>query len=139
MMEPAELPPMQDIATKRPEWALTGANGRDPNVISSINMGAQNLETYNLHLQSKLKEIEQASELRYEAHQLDDADFAIIAFGTASRASPNRRQNAQGVRFKRRAFPPDHSLAVSREATFRAGRRVKGILVVEMNAGPDAA
>ncbi len=38
MMEPAEMPPMRPVRTiaERPAWALTGAKGREPNMISSI-------------------------------------------------------------------------------------------------------
>ena len=42
MMEPAELPPMQELRQERPSWALTGAQGRERNVISSLFMGRRN-------------------------------------------------------------------------------------------------
>lgn len=135
MMEPAELPPMQDVPPKRPDWALTGANGRDPNVISSINMGAQNLETYNLHLQSKLREIELASETRYEAHQLDDADFAIIAFGTASRASQTAVKMLRESGLRGGLFRPITLWPFPEKHLSELAESVQGILVVEMNSG----
>jgi len=47
MMEPAELPPMRDLRQERPSWALTGAKEREPNLISSIYLGADNLDMFN--------------------------------------------------------------------------------------------
>jgi 2-oxoglutarate/2-oxoacid ferredoxin oxidoreductase subunit alpha len=41
MMEPAELPPMQELNHERPSWALTGAQGRPSNPISSIYLKAE--------------------------------------------------------------------------------------------------
>jgi len=53
MMEPAELPPMRPVRPpeERPTWALTGAKGRRHNVITSLYLGAENLERANLRLQ----------------------------------------------------------------------------------------
>lgn len=44
MMEPAELPPMRPVRTEWPSWALTGAKGREKNVITSIYLGGENLD-----------------------------------------------------------------------------------------------
>jgi len=45
MMEPAELPPMRPVRSpeERADWALTGADGREPNTITSLYLGAENL------------------------------------------------------------------------------------------------
>src|SRR3990170_1807201 len=36
MMEPAELPPMQDMRTDFPDWAVRGAKNRERRILSSI-------------------------------------------------------------------------------------------------------
>ncbi|MFN2105820.1 MAG: 3-methyl-2-oxobutanoate dehydrogenase subunit VorB [Candidatus Promineifilaceae bacterium] len=135
MMEPAKLPPMQDLAHDRPEWALTGAKGRDHNIITSINLGAQKLEAYNQHLQEKLRHIEQAGELRYQEYLLDDADLVIVAFGTASRASQTALKMLREEGFKVGMLRPITLWPFPEKELFELAKGVKGILVVEMNAG----
>ena len=135
MMEPAELPPMRDLPTGRPGWALTGANGRVPNVISSIKMGAQTNEAYNMHLQAKLREIEQAGELRYEAYQLLDAEVAIVAFGTASRVAQSALNTLRESGAKVGLFRPITLWPFPEEQLFELAQQVDVFLVVEMNAG----
>ena len=87
MMEPAELPEMRPLPEKRPAWAVTGAKGRPHNVISSLFMGAEQLEEMNIQLQAKLRLIEQAGEVRYESFEVDDAEIVVVAFGTAARVA----------------------------------------------------
>jgi 2-oxoglutarate ferredoxin oxidoreductase subunit alpha len=135
MMEPAELPPMRDLPSSRPEWAVTGADGRDHNVISSINMGAENLEAYNLYLQKKLRGIQMAGETRHEEFLLDDAEFAIVAFGTASRASLSAIKILRESGIKIGLLRPITLWPFPEKPILELAERVKGILVVEMNAG----
>src|SRR5690606_23619728 len=59
MMEPAELPPMRPLRKVKGDWALTGADGRDPRFITSLQLGAQEMEAVNLRLQAKLETIRQ--------------------------------------------------------------------------------
>lgn len=135
MMEPAVLPPMREIPSKRADWSLTGAKGRTPNVISSIQLGAQNLEAYNRHLQTKLLTIEQAGEVRYEAIRLDDAELAIVAFGTASRAAQSAVKMLRDSGVKVGLLRPITLWPFPEKALLDLAESVKGILVVEMNAG----
>ncbi|HMK08181.1 MAG TPA: 3-methyl-2-oxobutanoate dehydrogenase subunit VorB, partial [Anaerolineales bacterium] len=101
MMEPAELPPMRPVRTagQRPSWALTGADGRRPNVISSIYIDPVVEETFNRKLMAKQAEIE-ANEVRFREFLLEDAEFAVVAFGTAGRISQSaiRAAREEGIR-----------------------------------------
>jgi 2-oxoglutarate ferredoxin oxidoreductase subunit alpha len=132
MMEPAELPPMQEPRTTRPDWALTGAKGRKKNIITSLYLGGDALEKANQRLQAKINRIK-AQEVRYEELLADDAEILIVAFGTAGRIAKTaiREARRQGVRvgllrpITLFPFPPLHKLS----------QRVKSILVVEMSAG----
>jgi 2-oxoglutarate ferredoxin oxidoreductase subunit alpha len=135
MMEPAELPPMREITIDRPDWSLTGANGRKHNVITSINLGAKNLEDYNLHLQKKLQQIKLAKEMRYEAVELENADYAIVSFGTASRASLTAIKMLREAGIKIGLLRPITLWPFPEKKLFELADQVKGILVVEMNAG----
>ncbi len=135
MMEPAELPAMRDIPLERPSWSLTGADSREPNVVSSIQMGAHNLELHSHHIQAKLRDIEQSDVLRYEAYRLNDADFALAAFGTASRAAATAVNQLRDAGIRAGLLRPITLWPFPERAFCELADQVKGILVVEMNAG----
>ncbi|UCC51130.1 MAG: 3-methyl-2-oxobutanoate dehydrogenase subunit VorB [Anaerolineaceae bacterium] len=135
MMEPATLPPMRELPEKRPEWSLTGAMGRDTNLISSIHLGAEKLERYNLELQAKLRKIQLNNEVIYAEQDTDDAEIVLVAFGTAGRVAHtvvNRlRQKGVPVGLLR----PITLWPFPRKQLAKIGEKVRGFLVVEMNAG----
>jgi 2-oxoglutarate ferredoxin oxidoreductase subunit alpha len=138
MMEPVEMPPMRDVESASPEWALTGlgANGveREPRVITSLELEPEELEKHNLHLQEKLARIA-ATEARWEEYLTDDAELLVVAFGTVARIARSavRQARAQGLRVG--LFRPI-SLWPFPEAALRAATsRVGSVLVTEMNAG----
>jgi 2-oxoglutarate ferredoxin oxidoreductase subunit alpha len=85
MMEPVEI---KQPETRRnlPEktWALTGKNGGEPHRIINLNLDADELEQVNIELFKKYAVIEE-NEQRYEEYKMDDAEYAFVAYGTASR------------------------------------------------------
>lgn len=138
MMEPAELPEMQPVNTERPAWAVTGAKGRPHNIVSSLYMGAEELEKLNLDLQAKLLKIQQNDEIRYDSAQLEDAEVVVVAFGTAARVAQTavNRMRAKGV--PAGLFRPITLWPFPEKELAQLPKRyptVKTILVVEMNAG----
>ncbi len=86
MMEPVELPPMQPLPSKPPEWAVTGALGRPKNTIYSFRLQAEELEKLNQRLQLKIGEAA-AREVRFKEYLADDADLIVVGFGTAGRVA----------------------------------------------------
>jgi len=71
-------------ATSQKTWALTGCEGRNPNIIKSFRMKEGDLEKLNLALQKKYKAIRQ-KEARFESLFLEDAKIIIVAYGTMAR------------------------------------------------------
>ena len=134
MMEPAELPPMRPLRKERPSWALTGAKGREPNVITSLYLGAANLEKLNLRLQEKLARIE-ANEIRYKEYMTEDAELLLVGFGTAGRVCLSVVQEARDRGIKAGLFRPITLWPFPMQRIAELAERVRGILVVEMNAG----
>ncbi|RME46044.1 MAG: 3-methyl-2-oxobutanoate dehydrogenase subunit VorB, partial [Caldilineae bacterium] len=134
MMEPAELPPMREPRTTRPDWALTGANGRPKNVISSLYLGADALEQLNHRLQAKLEKI-RANEVRYETMLVEDADMLIVAFGTAGRIAKTaiRAARREGVRVG--LLRPQTLYPFPFAPLKELASQMRAILVVEMSAG----
>ncbi len=133
IMEPVELPAMKAVQRRQPPWALTGAKGRPKNIITSLYLGAINLERVNLGLQATLKEIV-ANEVRYETFMADDADVLIASYGTAARIVKTtiRRAREEGIRVG--LFRPITVFPFP-YAELRAAAQGKHVLVVELNAG----
>lgn len=134
MMEPAELPPMQPLKTKFPDWAVSGAEGRDRRFLSSIYLDPPAEEVTNLRLLRRWQEIEK-NEIRYKEYYLDDAEFVVIGFGSVGRIalSAVRAARSEGIKvgLLRPITVSPFPIPQVRELT----SRVKGILVAEMNAG----
>jgi 2-oxoglutarate ferredoxin oxidoreductase subunit alpha len=87
MMEPVELPDIAPKTFDKP-WALTGAKQGEPaKVVRSLFMlpGEDGmLERHNYRLKEKYDRMAER-EVMYEAFRMDDAEIALVAFGTAAR------------------------------------------------------
>lgn len=134
MMEPVEMPEFKVWPEERPSWALTGARGRKPRVVTSLYLGAENLERLNLRLQKKLAEIK-AREVRYETMMTDDAEFLIVAFGTVGRIAQSAVRQARENGIKAGLFRPITLWPFPEDELMSTIRRMRGVLVAEMNAG----
>jgi 2-oxoglutarate ferredoxin oxidoreductase subunit alpha len=136
MMEPAELPPMRPVRPPkdRPAWALTGAKGRDPITITSLYLGGENLERVNLRLQAKLKEIAE-NEVRWEEYDTDDAELLLVAFGSVGRICQTVVREARAEGIKAGLLRPVTLWPFPSARLAELAQQVRGILVVEMNAG----
>lgn len=139
MMEKVVLPPMkprlteEEILEKYP-WASTGRKGRQPNVITSLELNPEQMEVRNLHLQEKYSEIREY-EVRCEAQHCEDADYVIVAFGSAARIAEKSMELCRGQGIKVGLFRPITlwPFPTKEIATLAQGK--KGILVAEINAG----
>ncbi len=136
MMEPAELPPMRPLrpAHERAAWALTGAKGREHNIITSLYLGAENLEQVNLRLQAKLAEIA-ANEVRWKEYHTEDAELLLVAFGTMGRVCQSVMREARAEGIKVGLLRPISLWPFPSARLAELGGQVRGMLVVEMNAG----
>ena len=134
MMESAELPPMQSVRDTVPDWAVSGARGRDPNIITSLYLGAEKLEAVNLRLQAKLAEIK-CNEPRSVEVATEDADLLLVAYGTAGRICVSVVREARKQGLKVGLFRPQTLWPYPEERLSELAEQVKGILVVEMSAG----
>jgi len=136
MMEPAELPPMRPLrpAGERPDYALTGAKGREHRIITSLFLGAENLERVNLRLQDKLRRIA-AAETRWQEYSVTDADLLLVAFGTVGRVCQTAMREARARGLKVGLLRPVTLWPFPAERLRELAGKVRGMLVVEMNAG----
>ena len=134
MMEPADLPPMRELPKEAPHWAVTGAKGRQSNFLSSIYIDPVDEEVTNIRLVKRWFEIEKA-EVRHASNFMDDAEFAVIGFGTAGRVASSAVRAAREEGIKVGLFRPITLSPFPTEKIDEIAQRVKRILVVEMNSG----
>lgn len=136
MMEPAEMPPMRPVrpVDQRAPWALTGAKGRAPNIISSIYIDPAVEEKFNFKLVAKMREIE-AAEIRLREIATEDAEIGVVAFGTAGRIAQTAVKAAREEGIKAGLLRPISLYPYPYEHVRQLSKRVKSMLVVEMNGG----
>lgn len=138
MMEPAELPEFRPLRETRPDWALSGAAGRPRRVITSLYLGAEQLEELNIMLQEKLRLIQQTEEVLYETQFIDDAEVVVVAFGTAARVAQTSIQRMRKQGLPVGLFRPITLWPFPEKELARLAQRIPSVqtfLVVEMNAG----
>lgn len=140
MMERVVLPPYKPRRTeeeiiKECPWATFGrVNGRKPNVLTSLELKPEKMEEHNLHLQRKYQTIRE-NEVRYETRHCEDADYLIVAFGSAARISENAIEMARKEGIKVGLLRPITLWPFPTEAVAKAAEGKKGVLSVEINAG----
>ena len=140
MMEKVVLPPFKPRRTeeeilKECPWASTGCNGtRKRNVITSLELKSEVMEERNIHLQEKYKTIRE-NEVRYETKFMDDADYMIVAFGSAARIAEKAIEMARKEGIKVGLLRPITLWPFPTNEIEAAAKNVKGILVAEINAG----
>jgi len=134
MMEPATLPPMQPLKTEIPDWALTGAKDRPPNIVTSLFLQAPEAEAYNLKLQDRIKLIYE-NEQRSTEFATNDAELLVVGYGTAGRIAYSAVEEARQKGLKVGLFRPQSLYPFPDYRLSELASQVQSILVVEMNAG----
>lgn len=134
MMEPVVLPPLRPLPEVRPEWALGSKEPHAPRRISSFYLAPESLEQANLQMQEKLQQIA-ATQQRWDTYAVEDAEILIVAFGTVARIAQSAVRMARKQGLKIGLFRPISLWPFPAQALAEAARQVRGLLVVEMNAG----
>jgi 2-oxoglutarate ferredoxin oxidoreductase subunit alpha len=140
MMEKVVLPEQrprkteEEIRQEQP-WATLGKPAsRKPNIITSLELDSSIMEQNNIRFQAKYKAIEE-NEVLYEELACEDADYLIVAFGSAARISQKVVDMARKEGVKVGLFRPITLWPFPTKALNEYKDKVKGILVVELNAG----
>lgn len=134
MSEPLVLPKAVEKLPPK-DWALTGAKGRDPHIIASLRLNPDNyLEKHVYDLYENYKKIEE-NEVIYDTQNMEDADYMIVAYGTASRICKKaiRMLRAEGIKVG--LFRPVTLWPFPKKEIAEAAKKVKKILTVEMSMG----
>jgi 2-oxoglutarate/2-oxoacid ferredoxin oxidoreductase subunit alpha len=141
MMEKVELSDFKprwtskEILQMSGSWATTGKTAdRERNIITSLELNSERMEQNNIRIQTKYGVIRE-KEVLFEEILCDDAEYIMIAFGTAARICQKSIENlrAKGIKaglLRPITLWPFPSLAIAERA-----KQVKGFLVVEMSSG----
>lgn len=140
MMEKVVLPEQKPRRTeeqirKECPWATIGrTKDRQPNILTSLELKPEIMEARNIHLQEKYAFIRE-KEVRYETINCEDADYLIVAFGSAARISEKSMEIARGKGEKVGLFRPITLWPFPERQLAEIAKGKKGILVAEINAG----
>ncbi len=134
IMEPVELPELKPPVREEHPWALTGAKGRDKNIITSLFLGAQNLEREALRLQQIVEEIK-AAEVRYAEYEMEGAEIIVVAYGTAGRIVQTAVKQARSEGIPVGLFRPISMFPFPYERLNEIAETARQVLVVELSAG----
>ncbi len=115
-------------------WALTGCQGREPQLIKSLYLGPGELTKHDWKLFRKYKEMEK--EVRWECYYTDgELELLIVAFGTAARVSKSAIQWLRQEGINVGLFRPVTLFPYPKDALRKVAEGAKRVLVVEMNTG----
>jgi 2-oxoglutarate ferredoxin oxidoreductase subunit alpha len=116
-------------------WAATGKpKTRNHAIITSLDLDPAGQEKVNLKLQDKYREMEK-NEVRFEEIGTEDAEYAFVAFGLSARICQKAMDLARAKGIKVGIFRPITLYPFPVQQIAALGKKVKGFLVVEMNAG----
>ena len=115
-------------------WELAGADGREPRVIKSLHLLPEDLERHNHHLQAKFDAIAR-EEIRWAGEQLDDAEIAVVAYGTSARVARTAVERVRDGGLRAGLFRPISLWPFPQQALAELAARCRALLVVEMSAG----
>jgi len=140
MMEKVVLPEPrprrtpEQIAEQCP-WAVTGhPAGRKPNVLTTLELDSAKMEVNNLRYQETYRRIEE-NEVRFQEYFTEDADYIFVAFGSIARICLKAIEDAREKGLKVGLIRPITLWPFPTKVLAEYSRRIKGFMVVELNAG----
>jgi 2-oxoglutarate/2-oxoacid ferredoxin oxidoreductase subunit alpha len=141
MMEKVELMEQQPRWTDQQlkeitgSWATLGkTKDREKHVITSLELDSSIMEDNNLRLQAKYQRMKE-EDVRFETIDCEDADYILVAFGSAARICQKTVQMARAKGYKVGLLRPITLFPFPEKAIAEIAEHVKGFLTVEFNAG----
>lgn len=134
MMEPVEFKNLPKRSLQPKTWATDGCAGREPNVINSLFLQPEKCEEHNWKLYKKYQQITE-NETRVETLNMEDADIALVAYGTTSRICFSAMESLREQGYKVGLIRPITLWPFPSETIKKAAEKVKFFLTVEMSTG----
>jgi len=127
---PEFTPPKYDVSS----WAATGAKGRGPHILNSLELDYQKQYKHVGKIFEKYKQAE-ANEVRFEAYLTEDAEKVIVAFGIVSRIAKGVINKLRSKGVKVGLFRPITLWPFPKLALRKLASEGKQFLDVELNTG----
>jgi 2-oxoglutarate ferredoxin oxidoreductase subunit alpha len=124
----------EDLIKTHGSWATTGKTNRNRNIVTSLDLQSEKMETRVHRLQKKYKQME-LEDLRYEKIDCEDAEYLIVAYGSSARISLKAVEIARKKGIKIGLLRPLTLFPFPKKQLFELADQVKGILSVELNSG----
>jgi len=134
MMEPVVLEKKAGRQLPPKDWALTGAAGRQQNIVRSLWLKDGVLEQLNYRLQEKYKEVEK-NEVLCEQYAVDDAEVVVVAYGIAARIVRSAVDRARAEGIKAGWIRPITLWPFPFQQVSKAAEPFRVFLVVELSLG----
>jgi len=136
MLEPVRIEkenPMPNFDTKK-DWILNGCKEREPRMVRSLLMDEGALEEHNWKLNKKYEEIKR-SEVRVETDNLEDAEVALIGYGTSARICREAMETARKKGMRVGLIRPITLWPFPEKVIAKNVDKLKAFLVLEMSLG----
>ncbi|MBR4014723.1 MAG: 3-methyl-2-oxobutanoate dehydrogenase subunit VorB [Anaerotignum sp.] len=141
MMEPVEFNYVRREGIPEKTWALTGKGDGEKHMIENLVIEPDDCEAWNHRNFDRYARIE-ANEQAWEEYKMDDAEYAFVSYGTASRVVRTAIGYLRNAGFKVGMIRPKTLWPFPQKAFDKWDAQIKKYLDVEMSMGqmvPDVA
>ena len=134
MIEPFTFPEKGFVPQADTSWAVAGTAETRKNLVTSIFLDFQQLETFNNKLQEKYAKIA-AEEPRCQEENTEDADIVLVAYGISSRIAKSAMETARKAGIKVGLFRPITLSPFPKQQIRRLADKGASFISVEMSNG----
>lgn len=135
MMEPVDFDSVPAPLDIKKDWATDGTDmKREHNIVNSLYLSPEELEKTIVDRQKRYDIIKE-KEARYEAHDIEDADIIVSAYGTTSRVVESAVKQLREEGLKVGVIRPITLWPYPVEVFKKAAKTAKAFLSVEMSMG----
>ncbi len=125
----------EEIQEKYGSWVTNGRKAnRERHIVTSLEMDSSRMEKNNIRFQEKYLKMEEEDVL-FEEIRCEDAEYLLVAFGSSSRICQKAVDVAREKGIKVGLLRPITLFPFPKKPIAALAKQVKGMLVVEMNAG----
>jgi pyruvate/2-oxoacid:ferredoxin oxidoreductase alpha subunit len=133
MMEPVAFGAPRPVPAV-PDWAVTGTAETRRNLVSSIYLEPDALESHVRKLEAKYREAERR-EARAECWRTEDAEFILVGYGIVGRVLKAVVEHARARGIRAGLFRPITLFPFPTETVRKLAAGAKAFVVVEMSTG----
>ncbi len=134
MMEPAVIGEYPYEEIDQSDWALDGADGREPRHIASIEREQETLRARVVKIFEKYNKILENENI-FEKYEVEGAKLVITAFGSIARIAKAAVKKARKEGLKVGLFRPIMLNPFPEKVVAEIAEKVDGILDIELNCG----